>query len=190
MLKELEDRELMIRIRDRNQEAFAELFDRHASLLLGLTRRVLGGDLGEAEDIVQEALIQAWHQADRYNEKRSSVVTWLVMIARSRAIDRLRSRGVRQRAADRLKDESSNAHESAQGFTSVLHDERRERLLKELSQLPPEQRNVLELAFFGGLSQRQISNREGIPLGTVKTRTLLAMRKLRKTLSEDLKALL
>lgn len=172
-----------------HQEAMAELYDRYGAMLLGLARRVIGSR-DEAEEILQEALVHAWRRADRYDPARSSVSTWLVMITRSRAIDRLRSRRVDDRTAAAVQRENPPDHESAAGASRVLHHERRQRVRGELAQLPEEQRRVLELAFFRGMTQREIADETGIPLGTVKTRTLLAMRKLRTALRDEIRELL
>jgi RNA polymerase sigma-70 factor (ECF subfamily) len=188
-LKELEDRELVIRLVDRDREALAELYDRHASMLLALAKRVLGSR-EEAEEVVQEALLQVWNQADRYRSERSSVSTWMVLITRSRAIDRLRNRKVVERTVAAIEREESSAHASPEGVGAVLRHERGARLHEELARLPDEQRDVLDRAFFQGMTQREIAERTGIPLGTVKTRTLLAMKKLRAALRDELEALL
>jgi len=187
--KELEDRELVHRLVERDPEALAELYDRHASMLLALAQRVLGSR-EEAEEVVQEALLQIWSQAARYDPDRSSVSTWMVLIARSRAIDRLRSRKVIERTTVAVQREEIATHASPEGAGAVLRYERGLRLRVELEQLPEEQRDVLERAFFQGMTQREIAERTGIPLGTVKTRTLLAMKKLRAALRHDLETLL
>jgi RNA polymerase sigma-70 factor (ECF subfamily) len=187
--RELEDRELVRRLVERDPEALAELYDRHASMLLALAQRVLGSR-EEAEEVVQEALLQVWGQAARYDPDRSSVSTWMVLIARSRAIDRLRSRKVIERTTVAAQREETATHASPEGAGAVFRYERSLRLRRELEQLPDEQRDVLERAFFQGMTQREIAERTGIPLGTVKTRTLLAMKKLRAALQNDLEALL
>ncbi len=187
-MRELADGELIRRIADRRQEALAELYDRFAPLLVALTRRILGNG-ADAEEVVQEAFLQVWAQAGRYDPRRSSVPTWLVLLARSRAIDLLRSRGVRARAvAAATADPPPDA--SPEGPGAVWYEERRARLASALAVLPPEQREVVERAFYGGMSQREIAESTGIPLGTVKTRTLLAMRKLRESLREEMRELL
>lgn len=188
-LKELEDRELVSRLAERRQEALSELYDRHASMLLALAQRILGTP-EEAEEVVQEALLQVWNQADRYSPDRSSVSTWMVLITRSRAIDRLRKRKVAEKTAVAAQREDSTTHTSPEGTRAVLRYERGMRLRDELDRLPEEQRDVLEKAFFQGMTQREIAERTGIPLGTVKTRTLLAMKKLRTALRDELEALL
>jgi RNA polymerase sigma-70 factor (ECF subfamily) len=114
-----------------------------------------------------------------------------VLIARSRAIDRLRSRRVAERTLDAVQQEAAGGgHASPEAAENVLIRERRERVRSELAVLPAEQREVLELAFFQGLSQSEIAGRTGIPLGTVKTRSLLAMKKLRQALRPAIRELL
>ena len=188
-LKALDDKELVQAIVDRQEAAVAELYDRFSGMLQALAQRVLS-DPADAEEILQETFLQVWNQAGRYDPKRSSVSTWLVLIARSRAIDRLRSARVKHRTAVAAQLEKGDMHTSSTGAADVLHGERRLRLSEELSKLPVEQRDVLELAFYRGMTQSEIASQTGIPLGTVKTRTLLAMKKLRKALSEEIQDLL
>ena len=185
-----EDVAIARRIADRRPEALGELYDRHAPLLLALAERILG-QRGDAEEVLQEAFLQVWGQADRYDPRRSSVLTWLVLLTRSRAIDRLRSRqaGERRAVASDARDPEPR-HASPAAVESVLSLERRERVQQALGELPAEQRQVLELAFYGGLSQSEIAAQTGVPLGTIKTRSLLAMKKLRQTLRKDIRELL
>ncbi|MGE5234388.1 MAG: sigma-70 family RNA polymerase sigma factor [Acidobacteriota bacterium] len=185
----LDDVALVQRIADRRQEALNQLYDRYAAMILALATRILG-DQAEAEDILQETMLQAWNQARHYDPRRSAPSTWLVLIARSRAIDRLRSRRVKQRTAVAAHAENPGAHTSPRGVEDVLFKERRVRVRRELEGLPAEQRSVLEMAFFEGLTQSEIAGKTGIPLGTVKTRTLLAMKKLRVALRDEIRELL
>ena len=184
-----DDPTLVRRVAAEDPTALAELYDRFSGLLLSLARRVLG-DEAEAEEILQEVFLQVWNQAERYDPRRSSVSTWLVLIARSRAIDRLRSRQVKDRTLLNLQQEKRGQNTSPEAPRSVLMKERRQRLRREMQELPDEQRQVLDLAFFRGMTQSEIAASTGIPLGTVKTRTLLAMKKLRNALTEDLRELL
>jgi RNA polymerase sigma-70 factor (ECF subfamily) len=170
-------------------EALAELYDRFAPLVLAVARRILGG-AGDAEEVLQEAFLQAWNQADRYDAARSSVSTWLVLISRSRALDRLRSRGARDRTAAAAAAEPPPADTSSRLDEHVLHRERQRRVRDALAAIPEEQRRVLELAFYGGLSQSEIATRTGTPLGTVKTRALLGMKKLRQELRSEIRELM
>ena len=188
-LARIDDKKLIRAIVERNQEAVAELYDRFSSLLMALAYRILGNPQ-DAEEILQETFLQVWNQAGRYDPKRSSVSTWLVLIARSRAIDRLRSRQVQTRTVTAAQQEKPDSHTSPTGVGNVLLQERRQRLGEEMSRLPAEQRQVLELAFYGGSTQSEIAERTGIPWGTVKTRTLLAMKKLRAALKEEIGDLL
>ena len=183
-----EDVALVRRVASRDQAALGELYDRYGGLLLGLATRVLGGP-GEAEEVVQETFVQVWSQARSYDPNRSSVSTWLVLLGRSRAIDRLRSRRAGERAGEAFRLEAPT-HASPSAPADVLFRERRQRVREELDALPGEQRQVLELAFYEGLTQTEIAERTGIPLGTVKTRTLLAMKKLRAALRAEIRELL
>lgn len=185
----VEDAELVRRVADRDADALATLYDRYSATLLGLARRVLR-DTEEAEDVLQEVFVQVWRQASRYDGRRSSVSTWLVLITRSRAIDRLRTRQVKERTAEASRQENPASHTSPEGMGAVLSDERRRRLARVLGDLPEEQRQVIELAFYRGLTQTEIAEQVSIPLGTVKTRTLLAMKKLRAALQEEVDELL
>jgi len=185
----LADADLVRRIAAGDSLALGELYDRFCGLLLTLSRRVLH-DTGDAEEVLQEVFVQVWKQAGRYDTRRSSVSTWLVLITRSRSIDRLRSRQVKDRTLTSLKQEKPRDHTSPEGQQAVLMQQRRKRLGEELGVLPAEQRQVLELAFFQGMTQSEIANSTGIPLGTVKTRTLLAMRKMRKALESEIGDLL
>lgn len=184
-----EEAQLVRAVADGDADALARLYDRYSGMLLGLAHRVLG-DASDAEEILQEAFFQAWNQAARYDPGRSSVSTWLVLITRSRAIDRLRSRKVAERTATAAQKEKRELHTSPEGVRDVLMLERRQRLRTELDRLPAEQREVLELAFYRGMTQSEIAETSGIPLGTVKTRTLLAVKKLRRALGDEIEELL
>lgn len=187
-LRASDDLAVVRRMAAGDAHAVGELYDRYAGVLLAVARRILGG-AGEAEEVLQESVLQAWSQATRYDPQRSSVSTWLILIARSRALDRLRSRQARQRAADGAAAEPP-PDTSSSGDLSVLHAERRRRVREVLAELPDEQRRVLELAFYEGLSQSEIATRTGAPLGTVKTRALLGMKKLRQALRAEIRELL
>jgi RNA polymerase sigma-70 factor (ECF subfamily) len=185
----LTDPLLVRQVVERRPEALAELYNRHASTLLALSRRILG-TTPDAEDVLQEVFVHVWKQAARYDPSRSSVSTWLVLIARSRAIDRLRNRKVVERTHEASQAASPIEHASPEGVEAVFLRERRERVRREMANLPPEQRQVLEMAFYEGLTQSEIAARADLPLGTVKTRTLLAMKKLRGALRAEIRQLL
>lgn len=184
-LPEPDDRVLLTRIAGGDAGALGELYDRYSALLFTLSRRILD-DPQDAEEVLQEAFLQVWKQAQGYKPGRSSVSTWLVMLTRSRAIDRLRSRQSRDRTLSGLWETRPEDRTSAEAVGNVLFQERKERLRSALRELPEEQRRVIALAFYEGLSQSEIAKKDGVPLGTVKTRTLLAMKKLRKALGQEI----
>ena len=185
----LSDAVLLRGVVERRPEALAALYDRHAPALLALARRILGGS-PDAEDVVQEVFVHVWNQAGRYDPSRSSFSTWLVLITRSRAIDRLRNRKVVERTHEASHAAVPAGHASPEGAEAVLMRERRERVRREMENLPPEQRQVIEMAFYQGLTQSEIAAQADLPLGTVKTRTLLAMKKLRGALRAEIRQLL
>jgi len=160
----------------------AELYDRHARPIYSLALRILG-DATEAEDIVQEVFSQAWRQAARYSASRGAVAAWLMTLARSRAIDRLRAKRARpgdvsdERVAGQLVDAGPPAD------SLVLSSEQVARVRAALDELPLLQRAAIELAYYEGLTHAEIADRLEQPLGTVKTRIRLAMLKLRDVLA-------
>lgn len=188
-VRSLNDFALLRQVTERQSEALAELYDRYSSTLLSLARRVLGS-LEDSEEVLQEVFVHVWNNAERYDAARSSVSTWLVLITRSRAIDRLRNRKVVERTHESAQQAEPVEHASPEGPEAVFIQERRERVGRELANLPPEQRQVLEMAFYEGFSQSEIAARADLPLGTVKTRTLLAMKKLRSALRDEIRQLL
>jgi RNA polymerase sigma-70 factor (ECF subfamily) len=188
-LDPMNDAALLRLIADRQPEALGALYNRYAPTLLALGKRILGG-LSDAEEVLQDVFFHVWNNSTRYDAGRSSVSTWLILITRSRAIDRLRTRKVVERTHETAVQENPAGHASPEGLEAVFIQERRGRVRSELDKLPPEQRQVLEMAFYGGLSQSEIAARADLPLGTVKTRTLLAMKKLRGALRDEIRQLL
>lgn len=181
-----DDAGLLRRMSRGDESALGELYDRWSPRVHALVFRLLR-DRDDAEDVVEEVFWQAWRQAARYEPERGSAASWLLSIARTRALDGLRSR-LRRRAVP-LGDDSGEtvaaAPPRATGgpVVEVESAERRTHVLAALAELPTEQREALELAYYEGLSQTEIADRTGQPLGTVKTRTRLALRKLRERLS-------
>ena len=177
------DIDLIDRVSSQDGDALAALYDRHSRLLFGLILRILK-DRSEAEEVLQEVFVQAWTRARTYNVALGSPAGWLVGIARHRAIDRLRSHLVRARAVSGVEapvTESPEAHASMRERQRDIH--------RALDALPPEQRELIEQAYFEGLTQSELAARFNLPLGTVKTRVrtgLLALRGLlRRTLMEQ-----
>jgi RNA polymerase sigma-70 factor (ECF subfamily) len=185
----MNDAALLRLVADRQPEALGALYNRYAATLLALGKRILGS-LGDAEEVLQEVFLYVWNHAGRYDAGRSSVSTWLVLVARSRAIDRLRTRKVVERTHETAHQGSPPEHASPEGVETVFVHERREKVRGEMDKLPPEQKQVLEMAFYEGLSQSEIAAKADLPLGTVKTRTLLAMKKLRGALRDEVRQLL
>jgi RNA polymerase sigma-70 factor, ECF subfamily len=183
------DMALLRQVAERQSAALGLLYDRYAATLLALARRILVS-VADAEEVLQEVFLHVWNHAGRYDAGRSSVSTWLVLITRSRAIDRLRTRRVVERTHETSVQENPVEHASPEGAENVFTHERRERVGREMAKLPEEQRQVLELAFYEGLSQSEIAAKADLPLGTVKTRTLLAMKKLRSALRDEIRELL
>ena len=177
---------LVQRLAGGDGRAVDELYDRYAPSLLAQIVSMLG-DRAEAEDVLQEVFVQAWRQAARYDHRRASVLTWLSMVARTRAIDRYRGGRSRQRAHelaarfDRPVDETP-----PEGMQRIWLEEMRGLLGCELARIPSEQREVLGLLYVTGLSHTQAATHLRLPLGTVKTRALLGMRKLRQAFTAQL----
>jgi RNA polymerase sigma-70 factor (ECF subfamily) len=179
----LEDSYLVGRISAGDQQAFARFFDLHSPAVLGLLFRILGGR-GEAEEVLQEVFLQVWQQADRYEPGRSTARGWLLMLARSRALDRLRRVEARSRREHEAVSDAAYPKVASPVGTEMLESaERRERINAALNLLSAEQRKCIELAFFEGLTHSQIAEQLAAPLGTVKSRILLGMNKLRHALS-------
>jgi RNA polymerase sigma-70 factor (ECF subfamily) len=178
-----EDVALIRRMCDADETALGALYDRWMRPLYSLVFHLLK-DADEAEDVVEETFWQAWRKASSYEPSRGAVSTWLLTIGRRRALDRLRAKSRRREESmthtKELADVASPASDPSQALES---SERRSHVLAALQDLPDEQREVLELGYFQGLSQTEIADMTGQPLGTVKTRMRLAMQKLKEPLS-------
>ena len=162
---------LIRRMTTGDAQALAEIYDHYAGLVNGLALRILR-DRTEAEDVVQEVFVQIWRQAARFDPGRGSPEAWICTMARTRALDRLRRRASR-------REEPS---EAAPGATEVPRTEEALAVRKALTTLSTDQRRALELAYYEGLTQTEIAERLGEPLGTIKTRIRTAMIRLRDVL--------
>lgn len=186
-MHEDQDRVLLRRMADGDESALAALYDGWAERVHTLAFWILK-DPDEAQDVVEETFWQAWRTAGRYDSQRGAGSTWLIMIARSRSLDRLRAR---RRWADwtAMQENTGLLLEKTGAVSAEIpdaHSERTERqaaLAAALEGLPPEQRRAVEMAFFDGLSHSEIAEQTAEPLGTVKTRIRLAMQKLRQRLA-------
>jgi RNA polymerase sigma-70 factor, ECF subfamily len=174
------DMQLMNRLAAGDRDAISELYDRHAARVYSLAHRILRNGT-DAEDVVQEVFSQAWRTAASYRAERGSVTAWLLVMARSRAIDRIRSRRVSDQALD-----ESEYQVLASGEPPVADEliarERANYVRSALTQLPDDQRRAVELAYFEGLSQSEIAAKLKTPLGTVKTRIRTALATLRRSM--------
>jgi len=165
-----------------DQTALAELYDRHSRQVYSIAVRILQNP-ADAEDVVQDVFSQAWRHASRYDVARGAVGAWLLTVARSRAIDRLRARRVRPDLAAPGKIVRDVLDPALLQDAQLLTAEQVERVRGALGELPMPQRTALELAYYEGLTHKEIAERLQEPLGTVKTRIRLAMLKLRDTLA-------
>jgi len=178
------DRQLMRAVADGSSDALSRLYDRHAAIVFGLARRILMR-VEDAEEVVQDVFAQVWRDAGRYVPERATVAGWIVMLARTRAIDRLRARNARP-------DQTHGAEPGpAAPLTApgrdpeqvAVSEEDGRKVRQALTSLPPEQRSLVEMAYYEGLTQSEIAERTGVPLGTVKTRVRAAMATLRSALA-------
>jgi RNA polymerase sigma-70 factor (ECF subfamily) len=164
--------------------SFEALFDRYSGTLYALLLRILGNP-EDAQEVLQETFVKVWTSAKMFDAVRGSEAAWLISIARSRGIDKLRSRRIRvdrENDAGREISIQSSFVEKTTGAEEAIRSEERTAVRGALAELPEAQRVALELAYFEGLSQSEIAERLGEPLGTVKTRMQLGMKKLRERL--------
>ena len=176
------DSELLAGIIKRERRPFDAFYERYAQIIFNLCVRILK-DEAEAQDVLQEIFVQIWRDASRFDASRASVKTWLFTIARSRSLDRYRSRkAVRNRLEDQNTGEIQQipGKEDLQGMSMMQQYVR-----KALAQLTEEQRIVLELSYYEGLTQDEIAARLNEPLGTVKSRIRSALMKLRALYSGE-----
>jgi RNA polymerase sigma-70 factor (ECF subfamily) len=179
------ERSLVRRLKARDERALAELYDRLAPWVLGLAFRILQ-DEDEAEEVVGDVFVQVWRRVDQHDARRGPLVPWILSIARNRALDALRRRHRWWRKAERWK--TARSQENAEGLAPEpaeaavpgwpVHRE----VHAALAALPAEQRRLVTLAYFEGLTHREIAKRTGQPLGTVKTRLRMAHQKLSEAL--------
>jgi RNA polymerase sigma-70 factor, ECF subfamily len=177
---------LFQRIVARDTAALADLYDRHSRLLFGLILRIVR-DRAEAEEILQEVFVRVWTRAELYDPRLGGPTPWLVRLARNCAIDRLRARRVREAVNGPAFDESMPEPPASDAAIQtpealVVEDERRGKVIDALASLPPEQRRLIEAAFFEGHTHSELAKRFGLPLGTVKTRIRTGMIAMRQRL--------
>jgi len=179
------DDDLVHRLWTGDEGAFRELFSRYAPVAHGLAYRLVR-QAQLAEEIVQETFLSVWRSPERYDRSKGSVRSWLLAAVHHRAVDAVRREESQRRRADRVAGRLEViTDDPADELAAALDRPREQRLVREaLEALPEEQRDVLSKMYFDGLTQSQIAERSGLPLGTVKSRTLLGMRRLRAILGD------
>jgi len=176
------DEELVARLRERDSSAFTVLYDRYNRMAFGLAYRMLSDPLA-AEDVVQEAFLSVWHQAETFQAERSAARTWVLSIVHHRAIDRIRrGTAAREVSADALENPTDRADESVDIEHQVGSLLEAKQVRQALGLLPLEQRRAIEMAYFAGLSHSEIAGRLEVPLGTVKGRLRIGLQKMRALL--------
>jgi RNA polymerase sigma-70 factor (ECF subfamily) len=183
-LRQLADEDLMERVRESDASAFGVIYDRHSTAAFSLAYRMVG-KRNQAEDVVQEAFLSLWRASARYDASRGSVRTWVLGIVHNRAIDALRRATVhdKRRASDEGLAERLDG-----GLRTDAEAARREEcatVREALRALPPEQTQVIELAYFGGFTHTEIAEMLDTPVGTVKGRMRLGLGKMRERLGEE-----
>jgi len=180
------DLDLMQAIQTEDPDALAQLYDRYNGILKALILRVVHNE-AEADDLLQEIFMEIWNQAKNFSAQKGKPLGWMVTLARRRAIDGLRKKQAYVRAEERLQNETEqqpdawvhNATEEA-----IVLSDTRVLIRKVISGLPPAQQQAIDLAFFRGMSQREIAAKTNTPLGTVKTRLELGLKKIYDGLKE------
>jgi RNA polymerase sigma-70 factor, ECF subfamily len=157
--------------------AFATLYDRHSRAAYSLAYRMLG-EKQAAEDLLQDAFLKVWRRATSYRTERASVKTWILSIVHNRGIDQLRSLASRRRTQERVE-ASAPTSQPSDAFSEAWRNSQREQLGQALGSLPKEQSEILELAYISGCTHVEISEVLGLPLGTVKGRLRLGLKKVR-----------
>ena len=161
-----------------DSKAFAALYDRHGRAAYSLAYRMMG-ERQTAEDLVQEAFLAVWRRVGSYRAERGSVRTWLLSIVHNRGIDQLRSISSRRRTQDKVEAVAQTSQPS-EAFAETWRNSQRDQVRQALSHLPPEQLKVLELAYFSGYTHTEIAELLSLPLGTVKGRMRLGLKKIRE----------
>lgn len=187
-LSQEEERSLLVRLRAREESALADLYDHLAPWVLGLAERILG-DADEAEDVLSDVFVQVWARIHQHDARRGPLVPWVLSIARNRALDLLRRRRRWWRKVERVaaarEAEGGDAHDPATSGEAGIPGWPLHRAVHQaLGALPVEQREMVQLSYFEGLSHGEIAQHTKLPLGTVKTRLRLAQKKLEESLRE------
>ena len=175
-----DDTNLVARMQRRDPQALAELYDRYGGVTYSLILRVVR-DTGIAEDLVQETFLRVWNRVSGFDAQKGSIGPWLLAVARNRAIDYLRSAGGRERNAVEYE-ETDHPSLYCDMEKDILASDKARKVKSAIDKLPANYRQVIELAYFEGLSQTEMAERMGQPLGTVKTWVRAALKNLRDEL--------
>ena len=178
-----DDRNLAERLKRREPSVMGELYDRYGKLAFSLIYRIVR-DIGVAEDLVQETFLRVWNRSQGFDAERGALGPWLLAVARNRAIDYVRSSGGRMSRGALELEAAEHPGVFVNFEAEVLSQDRARRVRGALGRLNENQRHVIELAYFGGLSQSEMAERMGQPLGTVKTWVRTALKNLREELGE------
>ena len=180
------DLELMLGIQKEDPESLSQLYDRYSGIIKALILRVVHND-AEADDLLQEIFMEIWNQAKNFSAQKGKPLGWMVTLARRRAIDGLRKKQAYARAEERLQNETEQQPDAWVLNTTEAEinlGDRRVIIRQVIDSLPPPQQEAVELAFFRGMSQREIAAKTNTPLGTVKTRLELGLKKIYDGLKE------
>jgi RNA polymerase sigma-70 factor (ECF subfamily) len=173
---------LLRRVADGDRAAFAEFYDRHSTLMFSVASKILN-DAGEAEDVLQETFVQIWEKAKNFDPALGKASSWVCILVRNKAIDRIRASQRRSRLAEAAGTEFSIVAEAGDTANGAVHGRENAKLIQSaIIELPAEQRHAIELAFFSGLTQDEISKKLNQPLGTIKARIRRGLLKLRDQL--------
>jgi RNA polymerase sigma-70 factor, ECF subfamily len=173
----LADEDLISLVEAADAEAFATLYDRHSRAAFSLAYRMMG-ERQAAEDLAQDAFLKVWRNASSYRAERGSVRTWILSIVHNRGIDQIRSQASRRRTQDKIE-ASAPRSQPSEAFAETWRNSQRDQVREALNTLPPEQLTILELAYFSGYTHVEISDLLRLPLGTVKGRMRLGLKKIR-----------
>jgi RNA polymerase sigma-70 factor, ECF subfamily len=173
----LADEDLISLVEAADAEAFATLYDRHSRAAFSLAYRMMG-ERQASEDLMQDAFLKVWRSAKSYRAERGSVRTWILSIVHNRGIDQIRSQASRRRTQDKIE-ASAPRSQPSEAFAETLRNSQRDQVREALDTLPPEQLKILELAYFSGYTHMEISDLLRLPLGTVKGRMRLGLKKIR-----------
>jgi len=183
------DQKLMQEIADKQKWAFSIIYDRHSAMLFGLALKILH-DRSSAEDVLQELFLSVWEKADKFKTERGNAVAWMTILCRNKCIDKLRKLEVNKQRSTELDEESViqvKAHQSSDDQFDLAGQAILQKSVAEaMAELPGEQKQLIEMAFFSGFTQSEIAGELKLPLGTVKTRIRSGMKKLHDILKEKM----